>query len=237
MCVHSRQGVVPKEVLHWFSTTLRHVPLSMLGARCSLNHGDLWHPTLDDCWGLYPTPTNKDIYEATLKDIYKATAVAQGEGAQLMILSNINIDLNGVTNPQMDLLHGTLEGQDGHCTSTISMLSSLGVEDIGRQFLQCKRMGIWTWGQVCQGKQIRSVSDYILMDPEAKVLSHRIRCVPGCSTDHQMVYMDIPHGNLKIHHKKKWGLQKWPLAQSELSYLDRTFDMLMKADTIPTKNG
>ena len=43
-----------------------------------------------------------------------------------------------------------------------------------------------------------------------------------------MVYIDIPPGNLKIHHKKKWGLQKWPLRQIALSELDHTFDMLRK---------
>ena len=180
--------------------------------------------------GVYiPPTTNKDIYEATLEDIYKAAAVAQGEGAQLMILGDINVDLHGVTNPRMDFLHGTFEGQDECHASTISTLSSLGVEDIGRRFLQRKCTGIWTWWQVRQGKWIRSICDYILMDPKAKVLSHRIRHVPGCSTDHRMVYVDIPHGNLKIHCKKKWGLQKWPIAQTVSSELDHTFDMLRKA--------
>ena len=180
--------------------------------------------------GVYiPPTTHKDIYEATLEDIYKAAAVAQGEGAQLLILGDINVDLHGVTNPRMDLLHGTFEGQDERRASTISTLSSLGVEDVGRRFLQRRSTGIWTWGQVRQGKQIRSVCDYILMDPKAKVLSHRIRRVPGCSTDHRMVYVDIPHGNLKIHRKKKWGLQKWPLPQGTSTQLDRTFDTLRKA--------
>ena len=129
----------------------------------------------------------------------------------------------------MDLLHRTFEGQDEHRASTISMLLSLGVEDIGRRFLQCKCTGIWKWGQVCQGKRIHSVCNYILMDPKAQVLSHRIRRVLGCSTDHRVVYVDIPHGNLKVHCKKKWGLQKWPLPPSASSELDRTFDTLRKA--------
>ena len=67
------------------------------------------------------------------------------------------------------------------------------------------------------------------MDPKAQVLSHRIRQVLGCSTDHRMVYVDIPHGKLKVHCKKKWGLQKWPLPQSASSELDCTFDTLRKA--------
>ena len=76
--------------------------------------------------GVYiPPTTHKDIYEAALEDIYKAAAVAQGKGAQLVILGNINVDLHGVTNPRMDLLHRTFEGQDECHASTISTLSSL----------------------------------------------------------------------------------------------------------------
>ena len=131
-----------------------------------------------------PPTTHKDIYEGTLEDIYKVATAAEGEGAQLVILGNINVDLHGITNPRMDLLQGTFEGQDGHHTSTISTMSSLGVEDVGRQFLQHKRTDIWTWGQVCQGKRIHSVCNYILMEPMVQVLSHQIQQVPGCSTDH-----------------------------------------------------
>ena len=83
--------------------------------------------------GVYiPPMTHKDIYEATLEEVYKAAAVEQGEGAQLVILGDINVDLHGITNPRMDLLHGSFEGQDEHRASTISMLSSLEVEDVGR---------------------------------------------------------------------------------------------------------
>ena len=83
--------------------------------------------------GIYiPPTTHKDIYESTLENIYKAAAVVEGEGAQLVILDDINADLHGITNPRMDLLQGTFDGQDGHHASTISMLSSLGVEDVGR---------------------------------------------------------------------------------------------------------
>ena len=38
----------------------------------------------------------------------------------------------------------------------------------------------------------------------------------------------IKDRNLKIHHKKKWGLQKWPLPQSASSDIDPTFNMLRK---------
>ena len=103
-----------------------------------------------------PPTTHKDIYKGTLEDIYEAAAVAQGQGTQLVILGDINVDLHGITNPRMDLLHGTFEGQDERRTSTISTLPSLQVEDIGRQFLQCKLTGIWTWGQVRQGKRFCS---------------------------------------------------------------------------------
>ena len=67
-----------------------------------------------------------------MEDIYKAAAVAEGEGTRLVTLGDINIDLHGMTNPRMDLLQGTFKGQDGCCASTISMMSSLGVEDVGR---------------------------------------------------------------------------------------------------------
>ena len=39
--------------------------------------------------GVYiPSMTHKDIYEATLEGIYMAAAVAQGKGAQLVILGS-----------------------------------------------------------------------------------------------------------------------------------------------------
>ena len=65
-------------------------------------------------WVYISTTTHKDIYKGTLEDIYKEAAVAQGKGAQLVILGDINVDLHGISNPRMDLLHGTFVGQDEH---------------------------------------------------------------------------------------------------------------------------
>ena len=180
--------------------------------------------------GVYIPPTNKkEIYEETLEGILQAAAVAQGENAELIILGDINVDLRGITNPRMELLQGDYEGQDERRAATISTLSSLGLEDTGKRFLQRKNVGIWTWSQVQQGARVRSVCDYILTSPFVRVLTHRIRRVPGCSTDHRLVYVDIPHGGIETQKKRKWGLQRWPVPKAPPSKLNRTFEAIRKA--------
>ena len=180
--------------------------------------------------GVYIPPTNKkEIYEETLEGILQAAAVAQGENAELIIFGDINVDLRGITNPRMELLQGDYEGQDERRAATISTLSSLGLEDTGKRFLQRKNVGIWTWSQVRQGTRVRSVCDYILKSPFVRVLTHRIQRVPGCSTDHRLVYADIPHGGIETQKKRKWGLQRWPVPKAPPSKLNRAFEAIRKA--------
>ena len=46
-----------------------------------------------------------------------------------MLLGDLNIDLCGVTNSQLDLLHGIQKAEDGQKASIISTISALGLED------------------------------------------------------------------------------------------------------------
>ena len=87
--------------------------------------------------GVYIHPTFKrEIYDETLEGLLQAAAVAQGEKVELMILGDINVDLQGITNPRRELLQGNYEGQDERRAATISTLSSLGLEDTGKRFRQ-----------------------------------------------------------------------------------------------------
>ena len=53
--------------------------------------------------------------------------------------------------------------------------------------------------------------------------------MPGCLTDHRVVYIDIPHGGVQTQKKRKWGLQRWPILKTTSSKLDRTFEEIRKA--------
>ncbi len=180
--------------------------------------------------GVYISPTaEKEVYEATIEGIYKAVALAVEERMELVVMGDINVDLRSITNSRLDILQGVLQLQDDRRSATVGALSSLGLEDTGQRFRQRKRTGILTWSQSRKGKRVRSVCDYVLMEPASPVLTHRIRWVPGCSTDHRMVYVDIPAGDVKLHRKRKWRLQRWPIPQRDTTKLGKLFGTIKDA--------
>lgn len=184
--------------------------------------------------GVYISPTaRKQVYKATIEDLYKAAAVAEQEQVEMVVLGDINVDLQGFTNSRLDIQQGALQQHDDRRSSMISALSSLGLKDTGKRFLQRQQTGVWTWGQVGRGRRVRSVCDYILMEPSSPVLTHHIRWVQGCSTDHRMVYVDIPTGDHHIHRKQKWRLQWWPIPTSGTNHLDLSFKAIQQLASEP----
>ena len=180
--------------------------------------------------GVYIPPTfKKEIYNATIEDLLKAAAQAQAMGDELVVLGDINVDLQCITNARLQVLQGNFDGQDDRRAATVSALLSLGLEDIGIRYLQRQRTGIWTWSQVRQGRRVRSVCDYILAALSLRIRRHRIRQVTGYSTNHRMVYVDIAAGRQMDECKRQWDLQRWPIRQSTSSELDVTFADLCRA--------
>ena len=51
-----------------------------------------------------------------------------------MVLGDLNVDLQGITNLRLDWIQGTIGGQDDWRAATISTLSSHGLEAMGRWF-------------------------------------------------------------------------------------------------------
>ena len=180
--------------------------------------------------GVYISPLAvKEVYEAMIEDLYKAAPLAVEERMELVVMGDINADLCKITNSWIDILQGVLQVQDELRSATIGALASLGLEDTGQQFKQSRRTCIWTWGQIRKGQRMRSVCNYVLMEPASPVLTHHIRWVHGCSTDHHMVYVDIPAGDVKIHRKCKGWLQQWPIPNDDNSKLSSTFSTIKDA--------
>ena len=63
--------------------------------------------------GTYILPTSlREMYKVAIEDIYKAAAVAVSEWMDLMLLGHLHINLCGVTNSWLDLLHRFQDAED-----------------------------------------------------------------------------------------------------------------------------
>ena len=68
--------------------------------------------------------------------------MAEMEEAELLVLGDLNVNLQGITNLRMELLQGNFNGQDEHRAATIGALSSLGLKDTQQQFQQRDPIGL-----------------------------------------------------------------------------------------------
>ena len=63
--------------------------------------------------GTYILPTSlREMYKVAIEDIYKAAAVAVSEWMDLMLSGHLHINLCGVTNSWLDLLHQFQDAED-----------------------------------------------------------------------------------------------------------------------------
>ena len=172
-------------------------------------------------------------YETTLAEIQNSARSMTEQNMKYMILGDLNTSLHRVADTRFDLLMGTTSAENARRTAITAALSSLGVEDTGRRFLQRHQTGLWTWSQIRKNKRIRSICDYILVDPRQRILRHRIRW-QLCNTDHRVLYVDLPSGNLRHHKNILQRLRQWPLQKPPISEVDHKMAIL-KAE-IPDTN-
>ena len=59
--------------------------------------------------------------------------------------------------------------------------------------------------------RIKSTVDYILVQGKQRMDRHRVRLVPYADTDHRLVYVDFPAGNIQAHRKYMEPKEKFPV--------------------------
>lgn len=176
--------------------------------------------------GVYiPPSTDPTIYHQPLDALNCAISWGENKHYKIVVMGDINIDLRGRTGTTSNPVRA-YSAHDTQKEATITTLTTFGLEDVGKRYKQHKSTGLWTWAHKQQGQRIQSICEYILMQPSTKTLWHRIRQVHGVSTDHRIVYTDIPTGDLKLHRKNVWRVQQWPIPEHKSTELDLAFNKI-----------
>jgi exonuclease III len=131
--------------------------------------------------------------------------------------------------------NGNSEGERRRM-AVAAAVTSLGLMDSGKGFLQKQAVGVWTWQQWRRNVRIRSSVDYILLPSTTEVRRHRIRRCPFSDTDHRMVYIDLPLQTKGKHKKYMFAFKTWPCPlpkEADRTAADKLFQACLDSRSPP----
>ena len=149
--------------------------------------------------GAYVPPSETD--GATLDLIQQAATLTNVH--PLIMLGDFNVELQPMRGQTYNQRH----------EETSALFASLGLQDLGRNFVQRRGWKDWTWSQHRNQDRIRSVCDYILVENRKDFQSFQIK-QPRFDSDHRLLKAQLMLQSIQNHRRYVQKREVFPLVIS-----------------------